>query len=115
MPANRRPGANISLDLVIDLAEAAEAVEPGTAPTSAVRTWQHSGIENAFDPHAALDGVTFIDDEAYFDIAGWDAGTFPFVTVLAPGDHDGCGCDLEVEVRIEALFQVARDNRRSRG
>ena len=112
MPASRRPGANISLDLIIDIATAAESIDPGTSGASAVRTWLHSGSDNAFGPHFDQDGNTYFDDEDYLNQAGWDAGEFPFVDVLAPGDHNGCGCELEVEVRIEALFSAARDNRR---
>lgn len=112
MPARRRPGANISLDLIIDLATAAEAIEPGTSGASPVRTWFHNtSSSNAFGPHRDLDRVTFFDDEDYFNRAGWSASDFPFVDVLAPGDHAGCDCDLEVEVRVEALFEAARNRR----
>lgn len=53
--------------------------------------WAAGAPDRPFEPHADLDGVDFADwgDE---QLAA-DPGEFPFVSVYAPGDHDGCECD----------------------
>lgn len=45
-----------------------------------------------FDPHLALDGVTFLnfDDPALANGSGWPDGAY-----YMPGDHAGCVCDFE--------------------
>lgn len=53
--------------------------------------WSTGAPDRPFEPHQSLDGVEFSDwgDEAL----SADPGEFPFVSVYAPQDHEGCQCD----------------------
>lgn len=47
--------------------------------------------ERMFEPHYALNGLRFT---SFTDDALATPGTFPPEPYLAPGDHDGCACDV---------------------
>lgn len=54
--------------------------------------WAVGAPLRPFDPHQELDGYLFTDwsDEGL----AWDPGEFPYVSVLSPGDHEGCECTV---------------------
>ncbi len=58
-------------------------------------TWEHGDPARPFEPHEALDGVTFFspDDEVLANGEGW-----PDVEFFVPGDHDGCLCSVTESV-----------------
>lgn len=64
----------------------------GMEPVS--RTWVHGPSLHPFEPHEALDGVSFTswDDEVLANDSG-----FPDNSYFIPGDHQGCMCDWTVE------------------
>lgn len=55
-------------------------------------TWAVGAPDRPFEPHQALEGVTWVDTQP--DELAWDEGEFPFVSVLQPGDHVGCDCEI---------------------
>jgi hypothetical protein len=72
---------------------AAHADEIG--PTQTRTTWVVGDPERPFEPHQALDGVSWVGD--YPEELAADAGDWPYVDVYEPGDHDGCQCELTEE------------------
>jgi hypothetical protein len=52
-------------------------------------TWVYGYPDRPFEPHAALDGVTFTD---WQDPVLSNPGDWPAVDRLFPSDHDGCTC-----------------------
>lgn len=79
-------------------------VEPGTTlagqlltdtnvPVIVRSTWVHGDPARTFEPHQALDGVTWVDTQP--DELAADPAAFPYVDVYQPGDHDGCTCTIE--------------------
>ena len=64
-----------------------------------VTTWRWGGSKRPFPPHQQLDGQTW---ETEADRAGVVRNTerFPPGEGYYPGDHAGCSCSLEVELRI---------------
>lgn len=56
-------------------------------------TWQHGVAKDPFDPHLALDNVTFT---SFTDPALANDGSFPQNQFFMPGDHQGCSCDFSV-------------------
>ena len=53
--------------------------------------WDHGPSMRPFEPHEALDGVSFtsFDDDVLANNDGWPDNDYYF-----PGDHDGCSCDF---------------------
>lgn len=108
--ARRQPGANISIELIEELTTVAEILDGDDLPLEPVRRWIHSGSDTPFEAHADLDGTVFETEEEYQFEAGWSSSDFPYVDVLAPGDHSGCGCELEVVARLDLVaLQRRRD------
>jgi hypothetical protein len=57
-------------------------------------TWIHGDPERPFEPHEALDGLSWVDtmpDELI------NTGDWPDTDVFEPGDHDGCTCLIETD------------------
>jgi hypothetical protein len=74
--------------------------------------WSCGSPDRPFEPHQELDGVEFADWGD--DQLAADAGEFPYVSVYAPGDHDGCECDaapildaIEVDVPDDTEAEAA--------
>lgn len=67
-----------------------------------VTTWRWGGSKRPFPPHQQLDGQTW---ETEADRAGVVRNTerFPPGEGYYPGDHAGCSCSLEVELRIRQV------------
>ena len=56
-------------------------------------TWIHGVTPNPFEPHEDLNGVEFTN---WTDEILANQGEWPDVDFFAPGDHDGCTCDFEI-------------------
>ena len=98
----RQPGAFLSAALLADLAAAAAILAQNRElPTTAQRTWIHSLNTNEFLPHLDLHEAVFVDDDDYRNQAAWSPADFPFVDVLAPGDHLGCQCEIMVILGVD--------------
>lgn len=63
--------------------------------------WVVGEPERPFEPHQALDGVSFTswEDEALAADEDWVG-----VTYYAPQDHEGCQCDAVPDIAVEALI-----------
>jgi hypothetical protein len=64
-----------------------------------VTTWRWGGSQRPFPPHQALDGRTWVDDAERAQVVR-NPERFPPGDGYYPGDHAGCSCSLEVELRI---------------
>jgi 2'-5' RNA ligase len=82
--------AEIGTSLIDDLL-AEHAGETGTIVST--KTWQVGDPLRPFEPHQALDGVSW-DTVDYPPELAADPGEWPYVDVYEPGDHDGCQCEL---------------------
>lgn len=56
-------------------------------------TWAVGSPDRPFEPHQALDGLSWVDTQP--DELNADEGEFPYVSVYQPGDHVGCDCSVE--------------------
>lgn len=77
------------------VAENVGPIRPSDTPGATVQvrsTWVTGDPERPFEPHQALDGLSWVDTQP--EELNWDAGEFPYVTTLEPGDHEGCQCEL---------------------
>lgn len=68
--------------------------------------WSCGSPDRPFEPHQNLDGVEFADFSD--DALAADPGEFPYVSVYAPGDHDGCQC-LVAPVLEGAVVDIPED------
>ncbi len=64
-----------------------------TGPVVSIKTWTVGDPARPFEPHQALDGVTW-DTEDYPEELAADPGEWPYVDVYEVGDHDGCDCSI---------------------
>lgn len=68
--------------------------------------WNVGPTSHPFDPHAALNEVTFTD---FTDPALANDGDFPNNAFFFPGDHNGCMCDATAMWVTADDVQAARD------
>lgn len=61
-------------------------------PTQTRTTWVVGDPERPFEPHQALDGVSWVGD--YPEELAADPSEWPYVDVYEPDDHPGCECLL---------------------
>lgn len=94
------PGPSAIDALAGKLSDVGESLVEDLLATMDVRvqvrsTWSHGDPDRPFEPHLTLDGVSWVDTQP--EELTWDAGEFPYVDVLQPGDHEGCTCLIETE------------------
>lgn len=100
VPTNARPIGGVATGALVDDAMA----EHGLTVEGYV--WVYGpAARRTFEPHAALDGVFFenFDDDVLTNDEDW-----PDTPYFYPGDHEGCVCDFEPEVRERPAAPLTR-------
>jgi hypothetical protein len=104
----RHPAADTSFDPTITV-EVPSSVASGPLVQSTLTdndvsienyTWIHGVTPNPFEPHEDLNGVEFAN---WTDEVLANQGEWPDVDFFAPGDHDGCTCDFEINWAAPAV------------
>lgn len=73
--------------------------EAPTLDVITVTTWHWGGSGRPFPPHQRLNGQSWQTEQERAEVCG-NSGRFPPVGTLHPGDHRGCSCSYDTELRI---------------